>query len=130
MNENLRKRIIDSVAEAPNRTPEEKETAINFSKPDDRMSVHSEERSVVKRLLAHPDFEIEIIQQATNDDVYTIDSDDLADEFDGRRKTVAVTGSMPIGTLWIKASPRQNTRHSLLVSDTASDLSLTAKGDD
>ena len=128
MNENLRQRIIDSIAENDNLTPDEKETSINLTKGDDHIRVFSAERSVMKRLIAHPEFEMLRIRQPTSDSYKNI-SEDFEEEFDGRRSTVAVEGTMPVGVLFIKAKSRNDDGHARTVSGRASDLRLSQRGD-
>lgn len=128
MNEQLRQRMIDSVSEADDLVPMEKETSIHFAKGDDRLDVFTAESPVMKRLLAHPEFEIESIRQTTSDQEITI-REDFEENFDGRRSTVGVQGTMPIGVLWIKSESRQDTGHARVASNTASDLRLSQRED-
>lgn len=128
MNEELRQRMIDSVSENSDLTAPEKETSINMTKPDDEISVFSSESSVMKRLLAHPAFEIGHVRQKTSDGSVKLDGDDLEAEFDGRRATVAVDGSMPVGALMIKSNVRGSAGHAKTVSAAASDLRLKQDG--
>lgn len=128
MNENLRQRMIDSVSEDSDLIPEEKETAIHMAKDQSRITVFSAEGSIMKRLLAHPEFEIDHIRQTTSDGKVDI-REDFEGEFDGRRSTVAVKGSMPVGALFIKSKSRKSTGHANVVSDTASDLRLSQRSE-
>lgn len=125
MNEDLRQRMIDSVNEDDDLLPQEKETTIRMARDQTEITVFSAEGSVSKRLLAHPEFEIDHIRQKTSDSKVDIDAEDLAEEFDGRRRTVAVQGTMPVGVLTIKSSSRQSTGHAPVVSGRASDLRLS-----
>lgn len=124
MNKNLRKRMIDSVSEDSDLTPMEKETSIHFAKDEDRLTVFSAEAGIMRRLLAHPEFEIDEIRQTTGDGKIHVGGDELEAEFDGRRQTIAVKGSAPVGLLFLKGKSRKSTGHADVVSNTASDISL------
>lgn len=128
MNEDLRQRIIDSIAENEDLTQNEKETTINMTKGDDRIRVFSAERSIMKRLIAHMEFEIHQIRQRTSDGYNNI-NDDFDGEFDGRRRTVAVEGTLPVGALFIKPNSRNGNGHARTVSGRSSNLRLSQRGD-
>lgn len=120
--------MIDSVSENEDLTPGEKETTIRIGKDQSRLRVFSVESSIMKRLLAHPEFEIDEIRQTTTDGWVMVDGDDLEDEFDGRRSTVSVRGTMPVGVLTIKRKSRKSGGHARMISNSASDLRLSQRG--
>jgi hypothetical protein len=79
-----------SYREDPDLTPAEKETTIRFGNDTDRLTIFSEQRSVVRWLDTHPHFE----------------------ETDRRVKDgllVGITGTLPIGCLQLKGTPRKAT---------------------
>jgi hypothetical protein len=121
--------VIDSVSEDSDLTPEEKETTIHMVSGLGEMTVFSAEAAFMKRLLAHPEFEIDHIRQTTSHGQIDVYGTELDDEFDGRRRTVAVKGIMPVGVLTINAESRDSSYHYDVVSDKASDLRLSQRGD-
>jgi len=125
MNEDLRKRIIDSVSEEPDLMPEEKETNVRFAKDQDHLTIFTAESAIMRRLLAHPEIEIDLIRQTTSEGPVTIRSDELEEEFDGRRRTVGLKVTGPVGLLFIKSKSRKSSGHADVVSNTASDISLS-----
>lgn len=128
MNDDLRQRVIDSIGEAELR-PKEKETTIRFAKDQDRIRIFSAETSIMRRLIAHPEFEVETIRQKTSDGKIDIE-DQFEEQFDGRRKTVNVMGTMPIGILQIKSKSPKNNSHAGTVSIASTDLRLSQREGD
>lgn len=126
MNKELRQRMIDAVGESE-LLPEEKETAMHFSNADDMVTVHSAMGSIMKRLLAHPEFEIEQVRQRSSNATFDIYAEDLEEEFDGRRKLVSLKGEIPVGALMVKKSSRARSGPAAVVSDSASDLRLSQR---
>lgn len=106
MNDNLQQTMIDAVSEDPNRETFEKETAINFAKPDDRATITATTNGIMRRLLAHDDFELKWIQQSSNGSLITVTADELEEKFDGRRPVVTVVGTIPVGCLKVQRNSR------------------------
>jgi hypothetical protein len=73
----------------PGLTTEEKETLIGFSNADDRLRIHSEQASIVKWLIGHPEYQ-----------------EDSRREKDGT--VYATTGTLPVGVLKLKVNARQS----------------------
>lgn len=119
--------MIDSVSESQRLTAEEKESTYRAEKGNDEMFVYSAVGSTIKRLLAHPEFDIDLIRQETNDDELEVIDGDLEEGFDGRRRTVGVKGKLPIGTLKIKPNSRSDSGHAPTVTGDASDLRLSQR---
>lgn len=86
-----------STSEDSDLLPSEKETAIRWSKDEEYIHVHSDIASVVRRLLAHPEF--------TETSRRTVEGD-----------VVTVRGMLPLGVLTIKEKPRKHGSHAEVVS--------------
>jgi hypothetical protein len=86
------------VAEDSELLPEEKETILRLSKSEGRVNVFSEEASIMKRLLEHPEGDVE--------------PDRVVDG-----TVMAVKGTIPVGTLSISRDGRQTEGHAEIVSN-------------
>ena len=80
---------MTDVAEDAALLPAEKEVIVRFAKDEDRMTVHAEQRSFMKWLIAHPDFEL--TGKRVSDGVVH-----------------AVTGTIPVGVLNLSGNPRKS----------------------
>lgn len=131
MNQELRQRMVFAVHEDDQLESAEKETAIHFSKPDDLASVTTAENGLMRRLLAHPDFEVDFVNQRDGDGkIVKVPFEDAEDDFDGRRRIVTVVGHIPIGALKIPGSARNRNQHASVVSINDTPLSLSRDGGD
>lgn len=125
MNDELRKRIIKAVQSDKSIKGHEHETNIYFSKVDDYARVCSSAVSLMRRLIAHGEFETEYIVQRSPDDGYIqIYADELDDEFDGRRPVVEVVGTVPVATLKIAKNARTRDQQSLIISSAALEVDV------
>lgn len=127
MNPELRERMIEATKTAKGLSPGEMETGIHFGRRDTVASVHTEEPALVRRLLGHPEFEVDYFVQETADGYVRIPGEEAAERFDGRRRLVSVDGTIPIGCLKVSANPRSSTGHAGVVSDATS---LEGQADD
>jgi hypothetical protein len=104
--------FVDAVAEDRTLSPEEKQTTFQLTKSEDSVSVYTEERGLMRRLLQHPEFELESLRVVTEGSWGNyIDPDD----FEGGSIT-GVKGSVPVGALSLKTSSRKTSQHSAIVS--------------
>lgn len=112
--------LIDAVKSDPNRETVEKETAIYFSKPDDRITVNTAERALMRRLLSHPEFVLDRYETSHGGkaDYQSVTAAEYAERggHDARKPVYSVTGTMPIGVLKIAASSRKSTGHADVIS--------------
>lgn len=113
--------LADSTESDPTREATEKETAFYFSKQDDRLVVTSSERTIMRRVLSHPEFELRSYSTTMDGDktgVRSVTEEEYAaDGHDGRKPVYSVTGTLPIGAIKISAKSRQSNAHSSVVSD-------------
>lgn len=104
--------IIEQVQSDPALAAAERQTTINFGKPDDRASVFTEEPALIRRLLRNPYAEVTEIRVLRDDEsVRYIHPED----YDGE-PVVALDGYIPISVLTIKSEPRTHEHHSQVVS--------------
>lgn len=105
--------IIEKVSNDPSRQPEEKETGINFLGNEEQCTVFSAKRTVVKSLLDHDEFVFEWA---------TVDSGEGSKRVNGiegleeANEIYSVSGSMPIGCVTVKSTPRSNNHQSSVVN--------------
>jgi len=97
----------------PRLAPEEKETTIRFAKDEDRATVHTDEAGIGRRLLAHPDAEVEELTVLDDDSVRRLTPDEVNDD----HAPVGIRASIPIGTLSVRSSPRKSAQHSAVISN-------------
>ena len=88
------------VCEDPNLYPEEKETSIWFSRSDDRATVHTDEASLTRRLLAHPEAEPIPTNMTIRDG-----------------NVMSFYGTVPVGCLKVLSNPRESGGHYSVVSN-------------
>lgn len=105
--------LLESVREDPELTPEEKETTLYFGKRDSHVTVHTRERGVARRLLAHPEGDIQFLNTYVDGTARQIDpsEDDLQGDVTG------VCISLPLGVLKIQKNARSNSQHAAVVSE-------------
>jgi hypothetical protein len=108
---------VEAVREAagrddPDLNPFEKETVFRFSSPDDRVEFYSAEASLIRRLVAHPESDIESV--TVREDDRRLDRD--LDEVTTDDHVVGVRGSLPVGVLLIKHAPRESGGHANVVT--------------
>lgn len=110
--EETNRRFVGAVAEDKTLCPEEKQTTFQFTKSEDSISVYTEERGLMRRLLQHPEFKLESLRVVTEDSW----GDHVnPDNFEGGSIT-GVEGLVPIGALSLKTSSRKTSQHSAIVS--------------
>lgn len=105
--------LAKMVEEDASLLPYEKETAINFTKADDRASVYTEEGGLMRRFLRHPHFEINSLRVNTND---AVGKQVAPNDFGGGLIT-GVNGSIPIEALVAQTSLRETSQHSAVVPE-------------
>jgi hypothetical protein len=103
--------VLDAVGEDPKLLPEEKETALHFSKRDDTVQIVTYERGLARRLLVHPSAEQVEVTVADGDGRPRVP----LEAWDGA-EIVGVAARLPIGALGIKSSPRKSTQHAPVIS--------------
>jgi len=96
----------------PDLHPFEKETTFRFSSPDERVEFYTTEASLIRRLVAHPESEIESVTVREGDLRPTRDLDEVAED----DHVVGLRGSLPIGVLLIKHAPRESAGHANVVT--------------
>ena len=91
----------NDVCENPDLYPEEKETSIWFSRRDERATIHSDERGIVRRLLSHPESEVDpkSIERGNDGEIYSF------------------YGTIPISCLKMLSVPRETGGHASVVSN-------------
>jgi hypothetical protein len=103
--------VLDAVREDAALGPMEKETTFRFAKDEGRATVFTYEAGLTRRLLAHPEFNVDHLVRADGAPVESVEAfDATADEI------VAVKGTIPIGCLKVRASSRSTPRHSMVVT--------------
>ena len=109
------------VREDPDLIPLEKETSINFTKGDERADVFTAERGLTRRLLTHELFDTDAVLLKDGSTVDSVDSLHTNED-----TIVGVRGTIPIGSLKVKATTRSDkSGHARVVSD----VSAAARGE-
>lgn len=110
--------LAESVQTNTNVTQAERETSITFSRADDRADIYCEEQAMMKRLLLHPDFELDFYHTSHPDRVTGVVEGDEYEEdgHDGRKPVYAIRGTIPIGCLKVGPSPRSSSGHADVVT--------------
>lgn len=109
--------LHEHVREDPNRRPEEKETGFWIAGDSDDVQVTSYKASVVKRLLAHEEFEPSSITLYRGEDYKERTNAAAASKLVAKGfDVVGVVGDIPVRFLSIGTGGRSNDNHSGLVS--------------
>lgn len=99
------------IRDDPNLTPKEKETTIHFSRDSDRATIFTAEGGITRRLLGHPEFEVNHLvteRRCKVENLQQLQADDGA--------VVGVRGTIPVGALKVSARPRSASGHAAVVS--------------
>lgn len=94
--------IIEAVGSDPDLLPEERETSFRFTDRNDRVRVYTENAAIARRLLQHPEFDLATLR-VSDDERFGAVVDPV--DFSGGRVT-GVQGTIPMGCLTVKKSPR------------------------
>ena len=105
--------VVNWERDDPRLAPEEKETTIRFARDEDRATVHTDEAGIGRRLLAHPDTEVEELTVLDDDSVRRLTPDEINDD----HAPVGIRASLPIGALSVRSSPRKSAQHSAVISN-------------
>lgn len=100
--------LISNIREDPDLKPEEKQFIVSGTKADDEVQVYTEIASMMRRLLAHPEF----IRQ----DLRDLNGDRLSPEEYHGEPVTGVRGRLPVGCLKVRASSRSTATHADIVS--------------
>lgn len=101
--------LIEVVEEDASLHSVEKETTLNFTKVDDRVSVYTEEAGLMRRLLLHPHFEVESIRGEGGPQIALNDFEEGS--------ITGVKGGLPITALVLQKSLRATSQHSAVVPE-------------
>jgi hypothetical protein len=101
--------LVEAVKEDTSLHSVEKETTLTFSKPDDCVSVYTEEAGLMRRLLRHPHFELESLRGSNGQRI--------APSGFKRGSITGVDGTIPITALVVQTSLRANSQHSAVVPE-------------
>jgi hypothetical protein len=101
--------LVEEVEEDASLHSVEKETTLNFTKVDDRVSIYTEEAGLMRRLLRHPHFEIESLRGSKGKRIAPNDFE--------QGPITGVKGSLPIAALVLQTSLRANSQHSAVVPE-------------
>jgi hypothetical protein len=89
----------------------EKETHIGFAMPDDAFWFHTDEPSIGKKVIAHPECQDIRLVVRDGDGRQSLDIEDYSDQ-----PVLSVQASLPIGNLSIKSESRSDNLHGRIVS--------------
>jgi hypothetical protein len=101
---------LPEVREDPDLAPAEKETTVRFAKDQDRASVYTAESGMTRRLLRHPEFEVEEVTTLSGERF------DSVQQLHADEAVVAVRGYVPVGALKVSACTRSTSGHASVVA--------------
>jgi len=104
--------LRDLVREDPDLTPQEKETTIRFAKDEEHATVYTAEAGLTRRLLAHPNAEVEELNVLEDGATRNVAPSEVSG-----REIVGVRASVPVGALKIRVSSRSAPGHAEVVSE-------------
>jgi hypothetical protein len=107
--------LTDQVESDTTRTPEEKETSIHWDRTSELATVESYDRTIVRHLLQHPDFQPSILTVQGSSDRVT-SRKKTPTEISEDDTIIGVYGKLPIGALKVMKSARSNNHQNQVVS--------------
>lgn len=108
--------LLDALTTDATREPFERESRLLWSAETDRVDVHTAERSLMRRFLSHPEFQLSWLEVRKGDrGSRSVQADDLATEWNGQ-DVLSINGSIPLGCVTVKASPRSTGGHAAVVT--------------
>jgi hypothetical protein len=115
--------LSDRVSEDPALLPEEKETQIRWAADEGKARIHTDEGSIIRRLLHHPEFtvgELTVVDTTGGPrDLHHVQVDkgtDLCDVQVPAGVVTGVRGSIPIGAITVQNCTRDGNQHYKAVS--------------
>lgn len=106
----------------PQLNGDEKETTITMGGQDKSFTVYSAKPTVVKSLLDHDHFELDWARVVADGEGDRVPDREALPPAEGA--IVAVEGSMPVGVLTVKSTPRANDNQSSVVNSETIDSSV------
>lgn len=100
------------VREDPDLTPQEKETTIRFAKDEDRATVFTAEAGLGRRLLAHPNADVKVVNVLEDGGTQPVAPSEVSG-----RDIVGVRASVPVGAFKLRVSSRSASGHAEVVSE-------------
>jgi hypothetical protein len=108
--------LLDALSTDTTREAFERESRLLWSAEADRVDVHTAERSLMRRFLSHPEFRLRWMEVRRGDrGSRSVEADDLATEWNGE-DVLSINGSIPLGCVTVKASPRSTGGHAAVVT--------------
>jgi hypothetical protein len=106
--------VLDQIREDPQLSPVEKETTLRLGKQEDRVTLYTAERGIMRRLVQHPNADISTLNLRFEDGA---GKNATPEEWDGEGWVVGLKATLPVAVLQIKSRPRKNTQHAEIVAD-------------
>ena len=103
----------EAVRVDPSLTPGERETNFRFAQDRDHVDVFTAERGIMRRLLAHPEVDVDFLRVQGGDVGGTAVP---LPEYEGGG-VVGLKGTLPVGCLTISGTPRKSDGHADIVTD-------------
>lgn len=98
--------------EDPALSPEEKETIFRFARDQERLSFHTDERGIGRRLAAHPHSDVETVRVLDDGLASVLSPEQVTDDLE----VVAVTGTLPVGAVTLSRDIRRSGGHAEVVA--------------
>jgi len=110
--------LAESVKANPNTTKAEKETTLSWARDLDKATVFTEEPSLMRRFLKHPEFTLTAYRTSHPEKVGTqVSAEEYEEEgHDGRKPVYSLKGHIPVACLKVSKSARKSSGHADVVS--------------
>jgi hypothetical protein len=110
--------LLDATTTNHNITAKERETSIAWSAEDERARILSEEKHVMRRLLAHPEFVLDFYYQSSDDNEWgeRVEADEYDGDHDGRKSVFGVSGTVPVTAFSLKTRSPNSGGHARTVT--------------
>lgn len=114
--EAAREELLDRTRADPGLTPAERETTLSFAVDEEEARIHTEEASLIRRLLAHGAVDIQALGVFDGERRQTLTLEEAVSESDPDDLIVRLKGRIPLRYLTVGAGGRNHDDHAPVVS--------------
>lgn len=111
--------LLNAIESDPRRKSFEKESRVLWSPQTDYANFYTADPGLMRRLVLHPEFSVRWFEATQSNDAprqtYTVASSDAVDRWDGE-PVYSLEGSLPVGVLTVKQSPRKQSGHAEIIT--------------
>lgn len=112
-----REDLVDQTRADPGLTPPERETTLTFAVDDDSARVHTEEASLIRRLLSHGSVRVDALGVFDGEDRHTLTLEEVLAAGGIEGSVVRLKARVPLRYLTVGSAGRAHDEHAPVVSE-------------